>query len=254
LVHYRSKREEHVAEQGLIVEELKRALRERDLTYADVAGKLQLSVATVKRLFSTGDFSLQRVDVICELMGVTLRELLERAAERTHPANQLTLAQEQEIVADPRLLFVTWLLVNRIPFEDIVRTYNFTERDLLKYFIKLDRLKVIELQPGNRARLLVSRRFTWRSGGPVQKYIHQKMLREFFAGPFAETNEEFFFHGGAISEKTLGELKRALRNASRECVEIVEGDRGSWDTRFGAAFVLAVRPWKFSGFAQFDRN
>src|SRR5205085_2169045 len=83
----------------------------------------------------------------------------------------------------------------------------------------------------------VSRRFTWRSGGPVQKYIHQKMLREFFAGPFAGTNEEFFFHGGAISEKTLGELKRALRNASRECVEIVEGDRGSWDTRFGAAFV-----------------
>jgi transcriptional regulator with XRE-family HTH domain len=243
-----------VAEQALIVEELKRALRERHLTYADVAGKLQLSLATVKRLFSTGDFSLQRVDAICDLMGVTLRELLERADERTQPANQLSLAQEQEIVADSRLLFVTWLLVNRIPFEDIVRMYNFTERELLKYFIRLDRLKVIELQPGNRARLLVSRRFTWRSGGPVQKYIHQKMLREFLSSPFAGANEEFFFHGGAISEKALGELRRALRNATRECVEIVEGDRGAWDSRNGAAFVLAVRPWKYSEFAQFDRK
>jgi hypothetical protein len=187
-------------------------------------------------------------------MGVTLRELLERADERTQPANQLSLAQEQEIVADSRLLFVTWLLVNRIPFEDIVRMYNFTERELLKYFIRLDRLKVIELQPGNRARLLVSRRFTWRSGGPVQKYIHQKMLREFLSSPFAGANEEFFFHGGAVSEKALGELRRALRNATRECVEIVEGDRGAWDSRNGAAFVLAVRPWKYSEFAQFDRK
>lgn len=243
-----------MAEQALIVAELKRALRERDLTYADVARKLELSVATVKRLFSTGDFSLQRVDVICELIGVTLRELLEQASERAQPTNQLTLSQEQEIVADPRLLFVTWLVLNRMQFEDIVRQYHFTDRELLKYLIRLDRLKVIELQPGNRARLLVSRRFTWRVDGPVQKYIHQKMLREFFTSPFAAPNEEFFFHGGAVSEKTLGELKRALRNASRECVEIVEGDRGAWDSRSGVAFVLAVRPWNYSGFAQFDRK
>ncbi len=243
-----------MAEQALIVAELKRALRERHLTYADVARKLVLSVATVKRLFSTGDFSLERVDGICELMGVTLLELLEHAQDRAEPVNQLTVAQEQEIVADARLLFVTWLVLNRMQFEDILRQYHFTDRELLKHFIKLDRLKVIELQPGNRVRLLVSRRFTWRVGGPVQRYIHNKMLREFFTSAFLGPNEEFFFHGGAISEKTLGELKRAIRNASRECVEIVESDRGTWDSRNGAAFVLAVRPWNYSGFAQFDRK
>ena len=107
-----------------------------------------------------------------------------------------------------------------------MRHYRFADRELLRYFIKLDRLKVIELQPGNKVRLLVSRRFSWRAGGPVQKYIHQKLLREFFAGHFAGPNEEFFFHGGAISEETLAQVKRVLRNASRECVEIVEGDRG----------------------------
>jgi transcriptional regulator with XRE-family HTH domain len=227
-----------MAEQALIVAELKRALREHQLTYTDVARKLELSVATVKRLFSTGDFSLQRVDGICELMGISLREILER---------------EQEIVADPPLFFVTWLVLNRTPFEEIVRHYRFADRELLRYFIKLDRLKVIELQPGNKVRLLVSRRFSWRAGGPVQKYIHQKLLREFFAGHFAGANEEFFFHGGAISEETLAQVKRVLRNASRECVEIVEGDRGAWETRHGTAFVLAVRPWKYSGFTQFER-
>lgn len=241
-----------MAEQAMIVAELKRALREHELTYADVARKLELSVATVKRLFSTGDFSLQRVDGICELMGISLREILERGQDRATPVNQLTVTQEYEIVADHRLFFVTWLVLNRTPFEEIVRHYRFTDRELLRYFIKLDRLKVIELQPGNRVRLLVSRRFSWRAGGPVQKYIHQKLLREFFAGHFAGANEEFFFHGGAISDETLAQVKRILRNASRECVDIVEGDRGPWDTRHGTAFVLAVRPWNYSGFAQFD--
>ena len=49
--------------------------------------------------------------------------------------------------------------------------YQFTEREALQYLIRLDRLKVIELQPGNRVRLLVSRHFSWRPGGPVQKHI-----------------------------------------------------------------------------------
>src|SRR6185437_7263839 len=138
-----------MSDQALIVAELKRALRERGLTYAAVASKLGLSVASIKRLFSTGDFSLARVDQICELMGTGLRELLEQAEERAAPSNPLTLAQEQELVSDPKLLFLTWLVVNRTSFEDIVRLYRFTDREALGYLIRLDRLKVIELQPAN---------------------------------------------------------------------------------------------------------
>jgi hypothetical protein len=114
-------------------------------------------------------------------------------------------------------------------------------------------LKVIELQPGNRARLLVSRHFSWRAGGPVQRYIHQKLLREFIASHFVGQSEEFFFHGGEVSEAALSELKLALRNTSRQCAEIIERDRGPREQRHGAAFVLALRRWKYSGFRQFER-
>jgi hypothetical protein len=243
-----------MAERSLIVAELKRALREGGHTYADVARKLELSEASVKRLFSTEDLSLERVDQICELIGLGLREILERAAGRAAPTNQLTLAQESEVVSDPKLLFMTWLVLIRTPFEEIVEGYKFTEREALQYLIRLDRLKVIELQPGNRVRLLVSRHFSWRPGGPVQKYIRNKLLREFFESPFAGPVEEFFFHGGRVSEEALAQLKRALRNASRECAEIIERDRSTTQIRKGAAFVLAVRPWNYSGFSQFDRN
>jgi AcrR family transcriptional regulator len=243
-----------LAQRSLIVTELKRALRESGHTYGNVAQKLGLSLASVKRLFSTEDLSLERVDQICELIGSDLSDILDRASDRSAPTNQLTLSQESELVADIKLLFMTWMVLVRTPYEDIVRDYHFSKREALQYLIRLDRLKVIELQPGNRVRLLVSRHFSWRPGGPVQKYIHQKLLHEFFAGPFAGVQEEFFFHGGRLSDDALAHIKRALRATSRECAEIIERDRLTTMPRKGAAFVLAVRPWHFSGFAQFDRD
>jgi DNA-binding Xre family transcriptional regulator len=241
-----------MAEQQLIVAELKAALRTRGLRYATVAKKLNLSIASVKRLFSRGDLSLKRVDQICELLETGLSEILARARERP-TANQLTLAQEQEIVADPKLVLIAWLLVNRAGLEDIVRSYKFTEREVLRHFYKLNQLRVIELQPGNRVRLLVSRHFSWRAGGPVQRYIHEKLLREFNSSHFVGPNDEFFFHGGEVSQTALSELKQVLRNAARQCAEIIEHDRGPRENRHGAAFVLALRPWKYSGFRQFER-
>ncbi len=243
-----------MASRTQIVTELKRSLRASGHTYADVARKLDLSVASVKRLFSREDLSLERVDAICDLIGAGLMDILDRARERLTPSNQLTHAQESEIVSDLRLLFMTWLVLIRTPVEEIVKVYRFNEREVLKYLIRLDRLKVIELQPGNRVRLLVSRHFSWRPGGPVQKYIDQKLLREFFASHFTEPSDEFFFHGGRVSAPALGQIKRALQGAARECAEIIERDRSSTAERFGAAYVLALRPWNYSGFKQFDRE
>lgn len=244
----------NMASRTQIVTELKRALRASGQTYADVARKLDLSVASVKRLFSREDLSLERVDAICDLIGLSLVDILDRAREHLSPSNQLTHAQESEIVADLRLLFMTWLVLIRTPAEEIVKVYRFTEREVLKYLIRLDRLKVIELQPGNRVRLLVSRHFSWRPGGPVQKYIDQKLLREFFASHFTQPTDEFFFHGGRVSAAALGQIKRALQGAARECAEIIERDRSGTQERFGAAYVLALRPWNYSGFKQFDRE
>ena len=117
-----------MGQKSQIVAELKRALRASGYTYTDVAETLDLSVASVKRLFSTEDLSLERVDQICELIGLDLREILDRALDRAEPVNQLTVSQETELIADPKLLFMTWLVVIRTPFEEMLRDYKFTER------------------------------------------------------------------------------------------------------------------------------
>lgn len=243
-----------MAERELIVAEMKRALRERGLTYASVARQLSLSVPSVKRLFARGDFSLARLERICELLQLSVRDILERAAERGAPTNQLTIAQEREIVSDPKLFLLTWLLLNRMSAADITHLYRFSEREIARWLVRLDRLRVIELQPGNRVRLLVSRRFSWRPGGPVQRYIHEKLLREFLASAFVRAPEEFFFHGAMVSDAVHSQLKRVLQHAARECMELIERERAAPQDRHGAAFVLALRPWGYSGFKPFERQ
>lgn len=244
-----------MAQRTQIVAELKRALRGRDITYAQVAKHLELSEASVKRLFAAGDFSLERLDRICELAGLELSELVEQAREQATPVNQLTLAQEQEVVADAKLFLMTWLVLNRWQLDDIVKTYDFTEREALRYLIKLDRLRIIELQPGNRTRVLVSRHFAWRPGGPVHNYIHQKLIKEFMAEHFRGSRAEFIFYGGVVSSGAFTQIKRALQNAVRECTEIMDRDRVvPREERSGAAFLVALRPWQFSGFSQFVRK
>jgi DNA-binding Xre family transcriptional regulator len=243
-----------MAQRTQIVSELKRALKESGVTYAAVARHLSLSLASVKRLFSTGAFSLQRIDEICDLLGIEMSDILERAQQRALPRAKLTVAQERQIVADPRLFLVTWLVLNRTPFDEIVKDYRFTERELQRYLIRLDRLRVILLLPMNRVRLLIGRHFSWRPGGPVQSYIHSRLLQEFLASEFTDPRDEFLFHGGAVSEQALARLKRALQNAARECIGIIESDTAPAGNGHTAAFLLALRPWQFTGFAQFLRE
>jgi Cro/C1-type helix-turn-helix DNA-binding protein len=242
-----------VAQQAQIVAELKRSLKECGVTYNSVAKRLNLSLASVKRLFAAGDFTLERVDAICDLIGMELSDVLERAQRRALPGDKLTLAQEQQIIAEPKLFLVTWLVLNRTSFADMIKDYRFTERELQRYLIRLDRLRVIELQPLNKVRLLIGRHFSWRPGGPVQNYIHQKLIKEFLHSQFVGPDEEVLFHGGAVSKQSFARLQRTLRNAARECIDIIERDDSPPEARHGSAFLLAARAWRYSGFVEFLR-
>ena len=70
-----------------IVQALKGVLKERRVSYERVAGHLGLSLSSVKRLFSTGGFTLERLEAICDLADVDILELARRSqAKFGHPA------------------------------------------------------------------------------------------------------------------------------------------------------------------------
>ena len=61
--------------------------------------------------------------------------------------------------------------ISRWKVADVLTVYHLTDLEAQRLLIRLDRLKIIELQPFNNVRLLVSRHFKWRADGPVQRFF-----------------------------------------------------------------------------------
>ena len=57
---------------------LKKQLRAQGKTYADVAQLLDLSEASVKRLFASQSFTLQRLEQLCDWLQIEFSELMQQ--------------------------------------------------------------------------------------------------------------------------------------------------------------------------------
>src|SRR5262245_51595697 len=83
-----------VSESARIIEALKRSLKNRGLTYRDLARKVGLSEASIKRVFAEETFSLQRLEHICLAIGLSVSELVRMAGDSQEPRSQyLSLEQ-----------------------------------------------------------------------------------------------------------------------------------------------------------------
>jgi transcriptional regulator with XRE-family HTH domain len=238
-----------------LIDELKLVLREQGLTYAELAKGLGLSEASVKRMFATGRFTLERFELACNIAGVEIADLVERIAARKSMVTELTIEQEEELMADPKLFLMTYLTFNRWSFDEILRVYSFTEPEVDRLLSRLDQIGVIELRPGRRIRYLLTRNFSWRKDGPMQRFVERRILPEFFRSRFDEPNAGFQFFAAALSPSSAAQLQRSIMRLVREFNELAEQDTSlPMEQRQGTAGVLALRPMHFSGFSQLKRD
>ena len=137
---------------------LKSLLRSRGITYRELARQIGVSEPTIKRDLSKGNFSLKRLDQICVTLGITLAELVQSPAG-AGLVTQLTESQELALSGNPKILLVTYLLVNDWKFRDVVDAFRMDENELIEILLRLDQLKIIEFRPPHRVRKLTSRNF-----------------------------------------------------------------------------------------------
>ena len=151
-----------MATSAKIIEALKQQLKARGITYKGLAARLELSESAIKHMFSTGNLSLKRLDALCAVIDMEMSELAEVADTQTPRIDVLPAELEAELVADYRLLLIAYCLVNYWSFEEILERYTISRADGVKLLRRLDRMRLIELQPGDRVRLLISNNFRWQ--------------------------------------------------------------------------------------------
>jgi transcriptional regulator with XRE-family HTH domain len=237
-----------------LIRTLKACLKQQHKTYADLAVALSLSEASVKRMFSKKTFTLERLEQICTWLDMDIAELALMCRDSRPLISQLTPEQEEELVANPKLLLVAYMVTQGWQYQDLLEHYQLEPLETIRLLAHLDRLGMIHLLPGNRVKLLTARNFSWRQGGPMERYFNQNVKREFFSSDFRSPQELMHFLPGMISAEQWPELKRQLDNLAKTFDDMVHSPSSQPLTeRNGCSLVIAYRQWEFSGFSKLKR-
>ncbi|KTD35073.1 hypothetical protein Lnau_1963 [Legionella nautarum] len=227
-----------------LFEILKKQLRAQGFTYKLLAEKLNLSEASVKRMFTQQDINLSRLEAICSCLSLSLSEvfaILEKGKKRIL---HLSKSQEKELVSELELLLVAICILNHWTFTDILQYYSISEHALIQHAARLDRMKFIELQPGNRFKRLIDPDFHWIPDGPIQRFFQEKIQNDFFSSNFENPSELYLVRSGMLSEQDNLLFQQLLNKAANEFVKLCRDTVDiPIEKRHGTALVIAMRPW-----------
>ena len=238
-----------------IVQAIRAALRGRRMTYRELAAAIGVSEPTVKRDLSRGDFSLSRLDRICDVLELSLADLAQNQVSGATLLTQLSEQQERALVRDPRLLVVTYLVVNDWKWGDVTSTFQLDDNALVSVLLRLDNLGIVDYRPPRRIRKLTARNFSWRKDGPVHEFFLTRVAPEFLRSHFDAPTDELRFIGGMLSDISLTQMKAAVGRLAQEFEEYARRDaRLAIESKNGCSMLLAMRQWEFSEFTRLRRK
>lgn len=232
-----------MASADAVIDVLKSELKARGITYAQLAKRIGMSEASIKRMFSERNFTLERIDQICAAAGLEFTDLAREFNREQHLLAQLTEPQEREIVADPKLFLTAICALNLLSYEEILAGYTLAEAELIGLLARLDRIGIIELLPNNRFKLRIARTFAWIPNGPIQRAF-KGAADDFFDSAFDREDELMILLNGRLSRANAMALIDRLKRVAREFSDRhIEDAQLPADQRPAMSLLLACRPW-----------
>ena len=93
-----------------LINTLKKCLKAKGFTYRELAKELNLSEASIKRLFSEKSFSLKRLEAVCHVLDLNFYDLAKISVDAETGPSMLTVEQEKNLSDNPKLLVYFYLL------------------------------------------------------------------------------------------------------------------------------------------------
>ena len=240
---------------SLVYDTLKQCLREQRVTYKQLAKQLGVSEASVKRNFSLQAFSLDKLEQICEYLKLSLSDLFTMSQKQQAKISQLSEEQELKLLANPKLLLAAVCVRDGWSFSALITHYDIDEVEGIKLMTTLDKLKLIELLPNNRYKLLIAQDFRWIPGGPLAKFMENEVMVKFMA---PKKNEPWMFHSylrGRYSPSSIAIIQRRLEQLRQEAAKLsAEDNKLPIEARQHVGLLMAMRPWEPSLFENMRRK
>lgn len=233
---------------------IKQRLKSAGMTYRDVAQALELSEPSVKRLLASGRLTVERLGQLCDLLDLTMAELLQEAESSAPRLKMLKREQEAQLVSNEKLLLVAVCALNHWSLEEMVSAYHLSKAECIKNLLVLERMGLANLKPGNRIRLLVARDFDWLPGGPIRQFFLQQGLPDFMGSRFDVPDETLDFAHGMLTKSAYAQLQVEMHKLrSKLAVLHNESLSAPLSEKRGTALLLAMRVWEPQAFRKLKR-
>ena len=207
-------------EYRLAITKLKYALKQKHLTYRDLADGIGLSESGVKKIFIAQDGSFQRLAQICRFVDISLSELIE---DKRSVNVAFSEAQQKAFLSDESLFHFYWILVyERQTLSYAERELAFDKSQSFRALHKLDRLGLIKLMPGDRRiRLPSIKAVSWAGRGKFVQHLYQKWGKALFeklAGSEKTKDDFFLLRYLQMTPKTYAEFLTAQQRLEEEFI------------------------------------
>jgi transcriptional regulator with XRE-family HTH domain len=196
-------------------------LKRQKLTYLDLAARIGMSESGVKKLLTANDGSVNRLEAVCEALGITLLDLVQAAAEEL-PIQEVrfTLEVQEYLVAHPDCFHVFWkLLYEDMPVTELPEELGLTAAAVWKHVRQLDRLGLLTLEAGDRIVLPKRAHMVWVGDGPLVDMLRTRwagtLLEQAVAG-VGQANHHMGLRYLRLTESSRAELLQSVKDLIRE--------------------------------------
>ncbi|MDB5396922.1 MAG: family transcriptional regulator [Rhodospirillales bacterium] len=228
---------------NVLLDVLREFLRARGLRTREIAETLNVTERTVMRWFASEAVDTRVLERLCGLIDISFFELCEMAAKRVETRlTQLTVQQEQALVDYPLLNYLFVHALKGWSSAELQSEMDIPEPMFVDALIRLEKIGLIGLFPGNEIRLRTAKDIQWRKGGPYSRYMDMFLKWSLNSPDIAEPKSLWIIEPLKLSSGSLSQLQRKFDALKGEAVSLSEQDRRSNDmSREWFSLVLTAR-------------
>ncbi|MFZ3229346.1 MAG: hypothetical protein WA160_04000 [Pseudobdellovibrio sp.] len=228
----------------ILIETLKNNLKARGINYKMLGDKWLLSEASVKRIMSQGDLSLERIELACQLMKISFAELIKLSPFEVEVVDQTLLPEHEAEFAKELKLYHFWdLITSGMTVKQIEKKYIISAKEIQRFLLKLDQMKLIELHSNNRVKIIELQRRLLRKDGPMGKALLHQAKTSFLDHPFKNAVlDHLRFSIYRLNPLSATRYKAKIDKMINEMKSESEVE-GKLPDSIEFGFLFAFRPW-----------
>ena len=166
---------------SLVMAELKKSLKRQGTSYAELARQLDVPESTLKKWFNAKDGSFNRIDMICEAMGLSIFGVIRNAEEQNVQTFTFSDAQQKYFMKDKEAFAIYWLVVyERLSTTEVMEKLRIEKSVLNKALLRLDKIGLVQLGADDNLRIPKMRPIRWKFEGEFMIELLREWVTEIF--------------------------------------------------------------------------